>query len=385
MGANARTNDNIIELSTADHIPSQIDQLETMIKLSALMNSSLETADVREQAIRAASSLVNCEAASLLFINPDTGGLYFDVALGKSGNALKTIHLKKGEGIAGWVAERREPLIIGDAQNDPRLFKQADRKSGFRTRNMLCVPVTTKSRVLGVLQAINKRHTTFSENDSRLLVALSNQIGVALENIKLYDQLRGSLHGVVQVLAEVIEKRDPFATGHARRVAQYSLGIGKKLGMNKANMVNLKLAAILHDVGMIGIPDDILQKRARLISEEREIVMQHMKMGDEIIKDVTHLQAIRPAVKYHHEMMDGTGPYGLKGNKIPLLARIIAVADAFDAMTGERPYTLACGYDVAMERLVEDAGTKYDPDVVKAFIQSNASVVARKHPLIVPR
>jgi len=381
----APENDKIVDINTVGEVPAQIDQLETMIELSALMNSSLETSDVRQQAIKAAGALVNCEAASLLFINNETGGLYFDVALGKSSDALKTIQLKKGEGIAGWVAERREPIIIGDAQNDPRLFKQADKKSGFRTRNMLCVPVLTKSRVLGVLQAINKRNAGFSDNDARLLGALSNQIGVALENINLYDQLRGSLYGVVQVLAGVIEKRDPFATGHARRVAQYSVGIGKKLGMNKANLVNLKLAASLHDVGMIAVPDEIMQKRARLIVEEKNIVMNHMQMGDDIIKDATHLQSIRPAIKYHHEYFNGTGYFGLAGKKIPLFARIIAVADAFDAMTSERPYMLACGYDAAIEHLQHEAGKLYDESVVKAFIQSNVAVVARKHPMIVPR
>lgn len=379
MNAKAINKDNVVDINSAGEVPAQIEQLETMIELSALMNSSLEATDVREQAMKAAGTLVNCEAASLLFINPETGGLYFDVALGAGGKALKTIELKKGEGIAGWVAERREPIIIGDAQKDPRLYRQADQKSGFRTRNMLCVPVQTKSRVLGVLQAINKRHASFSENDARLLGALSNQIGVALENINLYDQLRGSLHGVVQVLAGVIEKRDPFATGHARRVAQYCVETGRKLGMNKANLVNLKLAASLHDVGMIAIPDEIMQKRTRLISEEKNIVMRHMELGDEIIRDVKHLQSIRPAIKYHHEYYNGTGFYGIKGKKIPLFARIIAVADAFDALTGERPYALPCGYDGAIEHLKAEAGKLYDPEVVKAFLQCNISAIGRRY------
>jgi HD-GYP domain-containing protein (c-di-GMP phosphodiesterase class II) len=376
--------ENMLQNIDADTAPASagVDKLETMIQLSALMNSTLETEEVRERAIEAASTLVNCEAVSLLLMDRATGQLYFDIALGAGADRVKNIKLEKGQGIAGWVAEQKKPIIVGDAQNDPRLFKKADQKSGFRTRNMLCVPVSTPTSLIGVLQAINKRDTTFDDNDARLLTAFANQIAVALENVRLYDDLKDSLYSVVQVLAETIEQRDPFSTGHAKRVSQYCVSIGKQLGLSKQQLVNLKLAGLLHDVGTLGIPDGIMQKKTRLTEEEQKKVMNHMNLGVDIIKNVKLLKQIQPAIKFHHEHFDGSGPFAMKGYKIPLFARIIAVADAFDAMTNKRPYRLACGYDAAMAELKAKCGIHYDPKIVKAFFDSKASIAARKHPLL---
>ena len=350
----------------------EVNHLETMIKLSALMNSTLEEAVIRERAINAASSLVNCEACSLLLINNNTGGLYFDVATGDNNEDIKNIELKKGEGIAGWVAENKTPIIIKDAQNDPRLYKNADKKSGFTTENMLCIPVSHKHQVIGVLQAINKVGSGFTKTDARLLYALANQIAVALENARLYGDLKESLYSVVQVLASTIEKRDPYSAGHSKRVATYAVEIGKFLKFNKEDLVTLKLGAILHDVGMIAIPDSILQKKSRLLDAEKEQVMKHVSMGEDILNGIKPLKNILPIVKYHHERYDGKGYYGLAGDNIPLIARIVAVADAFDSMTSERPYSRTKGYDAARMELIKQSGKQFDPDIVNAFFKSRA-------------
>ena len=348
-------------------------QLETMIKLSALMNSTLEETVIRERAIHAASSLVNCEACSLLLINNNTGGLYFDVATGQNNTEIKNIELKKGEGIAGWVAENKTAIIIKDAQNDPRLYKKADKKSGFTTENMLCIPVTHKQQTIGVLQAINKIGSHgFTKDDARLLYALANQIAVALENARLYGDLKESLYSVVHVLASTIEKRDPYSAGHSRRVARYAVEIGRYLKFKKEDLVNLKLGAILHDVGMIAIPDSILQKQSRLLDSEKEQVMKHVSMGEDILKDIRPLKSIIPIVKYHHEHFDGSGYYGLAGDEIPLMAKIVAVADAFDSMTNERPYSRCKGFDAARMYMLKQAGKQYDPDIINAFFKSRA-------------
>ena len=349
----------------------RVSQLETLIKLSEMVNSaSLEISDVRKRAIEAATSLVDCEAASLLFIDEETGGLYFDVALGARGEFVKSIHLAKGQGVAGWVAERNQPVIINDAQNDPRLYKDADKRSGFSTRNMLCVPINAKSRMIGVLQAINKKQGKFTRNDQNLLLALSNHIAVAIENVRLYDELKDSFYSVVHVLGTAIEKRDQFTAGHARRVANFSLAIGRVMGFSRKELINLKLGAVLHDVGMIGIPDNILHKKHRLSPGEYNTVMRHVLYGEEIVKPVRLLHDIMPAIKYHHEYYNGSGYLGIQGEKIPMPARIIAVADAFDAMTTDRAYRTKVGYEAALEELQKCAGTQFDPEVVKAFFDS---------------
>jgi len=214
---------------------------KTLIELSALINSSLDIGEIKKRAIDAAGKLVDSEAGSLLFIDEETGELYFDVATGERGQRVTTIRLKKGQGIAGWVAEHNEPVIINDVQNDPRFFKGADGKSGFITRNMICLPVRTREKLIGVLQALNKKDSDFNKDDLELLTALSNQVAVAIENARLYEELRETFYATVNALAETIEMRDPYTGGHTNRVMNYSLAIGKVLGLPTEDMDNLRL------------------------------------------------------------------------------------------------------------------------------------------------
>jgi putative nucleotidyltransferase with HDIG domain len=351
--------------------PERIKQLKTLIELSALINSSLDIVEIRKRAIEAATELVNAEAGSLLFLDGETGELYFDVAIGEKGEKLKTIRLKKGQGIAGWVAEHNEPVVINDVQNDPRFFKGGDEKSGFVTRSMICVPVKTKDKLVGVLQAINKKGESFNASDLDLLTGLSHQIAVAIENARLYDELRETFYSTIHTLAETIEKRDPYTAGHTKRVMNYSIAIGRIMGLSKKEMEDLKLSAILHDIGKIGIRDDVLLKNDKLTSDEFKKIMMHTAYGAEILNHIRQLKSVIPGVKNHHEKYDGSGyPDGLKGDDIPIIARIIAVADTFDAMTTDRPYRKGLSFDTAFDELKKHAGTQFDPEVVKAFFKA---------------
>jgi HD-GYP domain-containing protein (c-di-GMP phosphodiesterase class II) len=351
--------------------PKRIKQLNTLIELSALINSSLDIAEIRKRAVEAATELVNTEAGSLLFLDEETGELYFDVAIGEKGEKVKTIRLKKGQGIAGRVAEHHRSLIINDVQSDSRFFKGADEKSGFVTKNMLCVPVKTKQKPIGVLQAINKKDAAFNNKDLDILTALSNQVAIAIENARLYDELQETFYATVHALAETIEKRDPYTGGHTKRVMDYSLAIGRIIGLSKKEMENLKLSAILHDIGKIGIRDDVLLKNDKLTSDEFKKMMMHTVFGAEILNHIRQLKDVVPGVKYHHEKYDGSGyPDGIKGDDAPIVARIIAVADTFDAMTTDRPYRKGMNFDAAFGELKKLAGSQFDPNVVNAFFKA---------------
>jgi len=351
--------------------PERRAQLNTLMELSALINSSLDVAEIRKRTIEAAVRLVDAETGSLLFLDDETGDLYFDVALGEKGESIKTIRLKRGQGIAGWVAEHQEPVIINDVRNDTRFFKDADKKSEFETRAMVCLPVRLKDKLVGVLEAINKRQGLFDSEDRELLTALSNQVAVAIENARLYDELKETFYATVHTLAETIEKRDPYTGGHTKRVMEYSLAIGKAMGLSQKDMMDLRLSAILHDIGKIGIRDNILLKNERLTFEEYNAIMMHAVYGAEILTHIRQLKDIIPGVKWHHEKYDGSGyPEGLKGETIPAIARIIAVADTFDAMTTDRPYRKGLSVEAALEELRRYAGTQFDPDAVNAFIRS---------------
>ncbi|NPA40379.1 MAG: HD domain-containing protein [Thermodesulfobacteria bacterium] len=350
-----------------------------VLKFSALINSSLEFDEIRKRSIEAIMELLNCEAGSLLFYDEEKRELYFDVALGEKADKVKTIRLKLGQGIAGWVAEHKKPLIINDVQNDPRFFKDADKKSGFVTRNMVCVPVLIKDKLVGVIQAINKKNGEFTEEDLELLTALSHQIAVAIENARLYNELKETFFNVVFALADTIEKRDPYTGGHTKRVMTYSMAIGEEMGLDKKQLELLQLSAILHDIGKIGIKDEILLKRTKLTKEEYEIIKKHPVYGEEILKHIKQMKDVIPGVKYHHERPDGKGyPDGLKGDEIPLIAKIIAVADTFDAMTTDRPYRKGLPLEEAINELKRCSGTQFDPEVVKAFLR-----VLEKHPEII--
>jgi HD-GYP domain-containing protein (c-di-GMP phosphodiesterase class II) len=354
-----------------DRLKKKLQQLNTLIELSSLINSTLDTMEIKKRAIDAATSLLDAEAGSLLLIDQETGELFFEIALGEKGQELREIRLKKGEGIAGWVIETGKPLIIHNVQSDHRFYRPADKRSTFTTRDMICVPLKSKEKVIGVLQVINKKHDFFDEEDKDILAALATQVAIAIENANLYQELKEAFYCTAMALSEAIEKRDPYTGGHTKRVMDYSIGIGKAMGLSKKELENLELAAILHDVGKIGVKDDILLKRGKLSSAELEEMIRHTKDGAEILNHLRHLRDVALGVKGHHERFDGKGyPDSLSGEEIPLIARIIAVADSFDAMTSDRPYRKAIEFERAFEELKNNMGTQFDRKVVEAFIRT---------------
>jgi putative nucleotidyltransferase with HDIG domain len=348
----------------------RLEQLNTLMELSSLVNSTLDIAEIKKRAIEAAVRLLDTEAGSLMLVDQESGNLFFEVALGDRGERVKEVRLKKGEGIAGWVAEKGEPVIIHDVQSDERFFKVADQKSTFNTKNIVCVPVRSRDKILGVLEAINKKHGSFDEEDKKGLLALANQVAIAIENAILYQELKEAFYETAHILAETIEKRDPYTGGHTKRVMNYSYNIGKAIGLSAKEIEDLKLAAILHDIGKIGIRDDILLKKDRLNQAEIEAMNMHSKYGAEILSNVKQLKDVIPGVRSHHERIDGKGyPDNLKGEHIPTIAKIIAVADTFDAMTTDRPYRKAMDFETAFEELRKNSGEQFDGQIVDVFIR----------------
>jgi len=206
----------------------RVKQFTTLVELGTILNSSLEPKEVRKRAMQAATRLMNCEVGSLLLIDKEKNELFFEVALGDKGEAVKEIRLKMGEGIAGWVAEHGVPLAVPDVTKDYRHSIIVDEKSGYTTKNILCVPIMVKQKVIGVLQAINKLgNESFSEEDTELFQLLANQVAIAIENSTLYEEIHATFLEVSEALAQSIEKRDPYTGGHTKRVLSFSLAIAK--------------------------------------------------------------------------------------------------------------------------------------------------------------
>lgn len=353
-------------------IEEKTKRLSLLSQLAQILNSTLNHREVRRRAMEAATQLMNAEVSSLLLIDEGKDELYFEVALGGQEEAMKKMTLRVGEGIAGWVVQHGIPLIVNHPETDPRFFKGVDEKTDFKTRNIICAPVTIKERHIGVIEAINKRDREgFDEEDLSLLMTLSDQVAIALDNARLYQELEEMFFQTAESLAAAIEKRDPYTGGHTQRVTRYSLATARYLFLTPLEIKWLKISAVLHDIGKIGIDDQILRKPDRLGPEEFNQIKEHAAKGAEILSPIKQLKEIIPGVKYHHEQIDGSGyPEGLKGDSIPLMAKIVAVADTFDAMTTERPYRKALSREMALTELKRCSGTQLDQRVVEAFVRA---------------
>ena len=347
-------------------------RLALLSHLSQILNSTLDHKEIRRRAMEAATQLMRAEVGSLLLVNEEKHQLYFEVALGDREEEIKTISLNFGEGIAGWVAQRGKPLVVNSPGKDRRFFKGVDERTEFKTRNIICVPMKVKKKIIGVLEAINKKGKgQFDKEDLSLLTSLADQVAIALDNSRLYQELEEMFFQTAESLADAIEKRDPYTGGHTQRVTLYSQAIAKYLQLKPLEKKWLKIASLLHDIGKIGVEDDILKKRERLSPEEFNIIKRHSDMGAEILEHVRQLREIVPGVRYHHEHVNGKGyPDGLRGKEIPILAKIVAVADTYDAMTTDRPYRKAMEKEAAIEELKRCSGTQLDKEVVEAFIQA---------------
>lgn len=352
-------------------LDGRIKQFSALNEVGNLLISTLDQAVIRRRAMEAITSLMRAETGSLLLLDAERNELYFEVALGEKGKKLKEVRLKVGEGIAGWVAENGKALIIPDVSRDSRFQGNVDKRSKFKTKDMVCVPLAIKGKVIGVLQAINRTGGSFTKDDLRLFQLFSNQVAIALDNARLYEEIKETFYATSGALAEAIEKRDPYTGGHTKRVLSYCLAMGRYLDLPKETVEVLKLSAVLHDIGKIGIADNVLRKDAPLNSEEAESMRLHPQFGAEILKHVPQLKDIVPGMLYHHERVDGLGyPEGYKKDEIPLIARIIAVADTYDAMTTTRPYRKGLPPSAALKEIRKCSGKQFDSDVVNAFMKA---------------
>ncbi|MEW6685144.1 MAG: HD-GYP domain-containing protein [Candidatus Edwardsbacteria bacterium] len=238
-------------------------------------------------------------------------------------------------------------------------------------KSFLIVPLKIQDRTIGAIGVEKKKgNLSFTAGDLKLLTTIASQIAMFLENVRLYENLEQLLLNTIKSLVAAIDAKDPNTKGHSERVVRYVLGIADALRLSEMERKKLELAALLHDVGKIGLPDVILENVGTLSRQKWRRVKQHPQMGVRILSHVSALKELLPVIRSHHERYDGKGyPDGIKGNKIPLFARIIAVADAYDAMTASRTYRVRFGSKEAKEELLEYAGKQFDPQIVKAFIR----------------
>jgi len=233
----------------------------------------------------------------------------------------------------------------------------------------ISIPLRHRDKVVGVLSlARNPGESPYTQEDVQLLSVFGAQIAIALENARAYRELREVSIGTITALVTAVEARDPYTKGHSERVAKYSASVARQIGLPPGQVEDLRVAGLLHDIGKIGISDLILNKKGSLTRDEYEVVKEHPRIGARIVEEIKPLQRIVPLIYHHHERYDGSGyPDGLAGNDIPLGARILAVADAFEAMTSRRAYRSNLGIERSLELLEAGAGGQLDPQLVGVF------------------
>lgn len=274
--------------------------------------------------------------------------------------------LKMGESIAGLALQRREPVYCEDVRSDPRYtFSPLAKKEGLRS--LLCVPLVDRDLPLGVLSVYTKRIHHFSLNERKVLTIFASQVAIALVNARFVEQLR---QGYLEALTSILEDKDIYTRGHSEVVMEYSTAMARELDLPEKAKTIIHYAGLLHDIGKIGINSDILHKPDKLSTKEWDVVKTHPKLGADIVERIDILYDLVPIILYHHERFDGKGyPSSLKELEIPIGARIIAVADSFQAMTSRRPYRPAMSREEAKAELVRNSGTQFDPRVVKVFLK----------------
>lgn len=235
-------------------------------------------------------------------------------------------------------------------------------------RSFIAVPVALLRGLSGVIIAADKAEGDFVDDDVQTLIHIGSQAGVAVENAELRRSLQNAYLATVSVLADAMEAKDPYTRGHCEMVSRYAQRIAHRLDLPARERSIVGYAALLHDIGKIGVSDGILNKPSALLPEERELVRSHVRIGHDLIRHVPALSLVADAVLHHHEWYDGSGyPEGLKGDQIPIAARIVCVVDSYGAMVTRRSYKEAYGEEYARAELARCAGSQFDPSIVEAF------------------
>ena len=352
---------------TATHLEQRLAEYETLLEIGVELASTLDLERVLELALRKAEEVCRAETGSIWELDAGSQELFFRVVRGRAAPAIRGLRVPLGTGIVGSVAARGLPEVVNDVAADPRW--RGDTEAEFQTRAILTVPLIAHGSVVGVLQLLNPvGKEGFSPDDEQRMKLFAGPLAHAIDNARLYAAQKRLFVETVTALAEAIEKRDPYTGGHVHRVVCYSLLLGAQLGLDREALARLRLSAALHDVGKIAVPDRVLNKPAPLDRDEFDIMKRHPLDGAEIVSTIHALHDVLPGVRSHHERLDGRGyPDGLVDADIPELARIIAVADTFDAMTTSRPYRAGMAPEVAAAELARGAGSQHCPRVVGAF------------------
>jgi putative nucleotidyltransferase with HDIG domain len=358
---------NSLQVAVGD-VNEQLHSLQALAEIAHVINSSLDLTTVLNRVMDTIIQLTGGERVFLMRKNPQ-GELETSVARNWDRESINPSEYEFSRTVVNRVVESGEAVLTTNAQADPR-FERTVSVILHSLRSILCVPLEVKDQVIGVIYVDNRiREGQFNEGDRNILSAFANQAAVALENARLFGELSVSYDQTLEALITALEVRDRETEGHTQRVTLYTLALAKRLGLSDEALLDIRRGGLMHDIGKIGVPDSILLKPGKLTQQEWDIMRGHAEAGLRMLNEIRFLEGAGDIIGSHHEHYDGQGyPNGLVGEEIPFGARIFAVADAFDAITSDRPYREAQSYDVAKEEILRCKGQQFDPRVVEAFL-----------------
>jgi len=354
----------------------QVQQMSILRSIDLAIASGLDLHLLLSMLLDRVLTLMHVDAATVLLLNSKTNLLEFAAGKGFHSNILQYTRLKLGEGCAGQVALDRKMLNIPDLRKDRVEF---DRSPMFLQENFITywgVPLMAKGRVLGVLEMFNRSPLKPDTDWQNFLVMVAGQAASAIDSAVMFTDLQRSnaelslaYDATIEGLSRALDLRDKETKEHTFRVTDITVKLATRLGIKQTDLIHIRRGAILHDIGKVAIPDQILFKPGPLAKEEWDIMRRHPDIAVELLSPVSYLESALEIPHWHHEKWNGTGyPDNLHQENIPFSARLFALADVYDALTSNRPYRSAWSKQDAIQYIETQAGTHFDPRIVPEFL-----------------
>ncbi|MDD2921190.1 MAG: GAF domain-containing protein, partial [Anaerolineales bacterium] len=360
-----------------EHAERRLRRTQALRKIDQAIAGSIDMQMVLKIVLEQVIAELEVDAAVILLYNPHELSLKFKLGSGLRTNALKFTNLRLGEGYAGRVALGRQTIFIPNLQARTTDFL---RSPTFSQEGFVCyfgVPLIAKGEVKGVIEIFHRSPKNPDNEWLEFMEALAGQIAIAIDNATLYADLQLSnielsmaYDSTIEGWSRALDLRDKETEGHTLRVTELMLDLAREAGMTEAELVHVRRGALLHDIGKMGVPDQILLKPGKLTDEEWVIMRQHPIFAHEMLSPIEYLRPALDIPYCHHEKWDGTGyPRGLKGEQIPLVARLFAVVDIWDALRADRPYRQSWSEEKTLEYIRSLVGTHLDPRAVEIFLR----------------
>ncbi len=353
-------------------LEDKVKELSVLHTISDTLDETREKGEIFRKIMELAIIITGAERAFVGLVNKDSNEMIVRAAVNYKSNSPVGRKFDAGREPFRSVIKKRcySYSFVDDKGFVPLVGNMV---APFDRAPLLTMPIIINGESLVILGLCGKEGLMqFSDDNMAMLLNLATKAALKLENISLANNIFTNILATIDSLINALDARDTYTKDHSHRVTQYALSIAAAYGADQGVMDSISFAGPLHDIGKIGVRDDILLKEGSFTTEERDIMKSHALRGEEILKPLNLLQVERAVVLSHHERWDGAGyPAGLKGEEIPIVARIFSVADTFDAMTSSRPYRSALSSHVTTNEILRCSGSQFDPCVVKAFMKSD--------------